>query len=75
MSEPNPLQDHEFYGKYANVPVADRSEYIEVSIGGLMQLNDIYRSVSDADDEIRRLAEHKRMLIADASQFIRDHQA
>lgn len=75
MREDNPLQDHEFYGKYANVPVHDREQYIEVSIGGLLKLNDIYHSVSAIDDEIRRLIEQKRMFIADASQFIRDHQA
>lgn len=76
MREDNPLQPHEFYGKYANMPVADRDkEVIEHSEGGLVSANWSYQEVSRLDDEIRKATERRDMIIADASKYIREHQA
>lgn len=76
MTEDNPLLLHQFYGKYANMPVADRDkEVIEHSEGGLVSASWTYREVSRLDDQIRKDTARRNMLIADASKYIREHQA
>lgn len=76
MREDNPLQTHEFYGKYANMPVSDRDlPEIETSEEGVMTASEIYKTVAELDNRIRRDTSRRDTLIADASKFIREHQS
>lgn len=69
------IEPHQFFGLYANIPIADRDTLIETTDAGRMTANELYRTVSSLDDDIRKLTERRRIYIADAEEFFKEHQA
>ena len=61
------MKIHEFYKKYANTPISDRSKPLNFNKAGLMTLWDIYKEVKKLEDEMRphRIELEKHLDLAD----------
>ena len=66
---------HEFYGKYANVPISDRLHLLNFKELGLTSLDQVYKRVKELDDEMRPKIIERDRLISLSEDFILKHQA
>lgn len=69
------MQVHEFFGKYANVPIADRMTVIDFHTLGPMTLNDIYGYIKRTEEQMRPIRIEQDRLIRACEKFILEHQA
>lgn len=63
------MELNEFYAKYANTPLGDRFQLIEMSESDPLTLNEIYKRVEELDNEMRPKRIEQDRLINKAVDF------
>jgi len=55
MWNPVTLKVHEFFAKYANLPLIDRTKILNLNELGLTSMNDLYKEMQMIDESMRPL--------------------
>ncbi len=61
------MKIHEFFGKYANVPMSLRFTPLNFSKGGNMTLSDVHKRITELENQMRplRIEEDKLLELAE----------
>ena len=61
---------HEFYSKYANVPLSKRFIILNMAKFGTMTLHNFYQEIQELDDRMRPMQIEMEKLLSDIEPFL-----
>ena len=64
------MKTHEFFGKYANVPLAKRGKVLDFNNLGLMTLHDVYVRIKELEDKMRPDRIERDNLLSEVEKFL-----
>lgn len=69
------MKKNEFYGKYANVPLHQRTIPIDFNISGNLNLNDVYAKMKKLDEKISFIEKEQQGLMDISEEAVLKLQA
>jgi len=64
------MKTHEFFGAYANVPLAKRGIILDINNLGTMTLHDVYVRIKELEDKMRPDVIERENLLDKVSKFL-----